>query len=167
MPAILKHWVGESYWPWPNDHIGETQNRGPSVRVNPKSIPDLEPPYPVVFSHPKGTFTLNGMELEDLWLECVNEEHLHPDSPITDYIETGLPKLLFISMLEGLYKNDRKEYKRLVKKYGIKWHPAVTHYSYITNTQVVIGDDGVGLDLVEELKMTGHVVEPVKVMEVK
>ena len=165
MSSFLKHWVGETYWPWPNDHIRETQNRGPSVRINPKSLPDATPPYEIVFSHPKGTFTANS--LGDLWMECVNEEHIHNEAAWIDYVENGLPKLLFISVLERLFKNDLSEYKRLVRKHKIKWKPAATHYSYITGTQVVIGDDGKGLDLVEELAMQGHVVEPVKVVRIE
>jgi len=170
MPSILKHWVGESFWPWPNDHIRETRKVGPSIRINPQSVPDLTPPYPVVFSHPKGTFqtTKDFFSLEDLFTECSNEGHLHPDLVHENCIDFDLhlPKLLFITTLEGLYKNDRTEWHRLVKKYGLSFAPAVTHYSYITVTQVVIGDGEEGWDMVEQLKMAGHDVEPVKVVPI-
>ena len=167
MKAILKH-VGEVYWPWPQDHIAEMQDRGPSIRIAPDSIPDLEPPYPVMFIHPRGTFhvSMDIIDIIDLWNELGMERHIPTDADIEEYINFGLPTLAFIAVFRFLDGNDQVEYKRLVEKYGVEFGPAVTHYSYITGAQVVIGDQGEGLDLVDLLEGQGVVVEPVKIIRV-
>lgn len=168
MKAILK-FIGETYWPWPQDHIKETRERGPSIRISPDSIPDIEKPYPVFFVHPRGTFTINanGMDIEDLFIEFLLEDRLSPITDRNDYIHDGLPTLAFISVFRNLDNWDQDEFNRLVDKYQIKFHYAITHYSYITGNQVVIGDDGIGLDLVGLMERKGIKVEPVKVHRIE
>ena len=163
MKGILKH-VGEKYWSWPRQHIRETMHRGPSVRIG--QVPDLETPYPIGFIHPKGTFTVNGMSLSDLWQEFANEGHLLQDAPVEDYIQDGLPTLAFIDEFEILERLNPTEFKRIVDKYGIEFHPALTHYSYITGVQVVVGKDGEHMDKVQALKAKGVDVEPVIVIPI-
>jgi hypothetical protein len=163
MKAILK-FVGEKYWPWPQDHIKETRERGPSIRIAPNAIPDIETPYPVLFVHPRGTFHVETMEMESLLDEFYNEGHVPPDEAREVYIQEGLPTLAFIAEFRGL---EPPEFKRIVEKYGVVFAPAVTHYSYITGTQVVIGDNGEGEEIVNELTAKGVDVEPVRVVRVE
>jgi len=162
MQGILKH-VGGKYWPWPDDHIRETRSRGPSIRIAPDSVPDLARPYPVVFVHPRGTFHVTKGTINDLFDECKNEGHVAQDTDLTDYVEMGLSKLAFIQVFASLDENDKKEFKRLVKKYGIEFAPAVTHYSWITSTQVVVSGNE-GWETVEALRRMGHEAEPVEVI---
>lgn len=162
MKGILKY-VGKEHWPWPRQHIRETAQRGPSIRAS--QVPDLDTPYPVGFIHPRGTFTVKGMALEDLWQELANEGHLpYMDRPIEDFIQDGLPTLLFIDTLEGLERIDPDDFTRIVDKYGIEFRPALTHYSYITGVQVVVGKDGEHMDKVQALRAKGIDVEPVIVI---
>lgn len=157
--GILK-WVGQEYWPWPLDHIKETRDRGPSIRISPKAVPNLDTPYPVAFVHPRGTFVLKG-RLRDLLLELRNEGHILQQNEDSDYIKDGLPSLAFVHRLSQL---PQKEFIRIVDKYHIEFKPAVTHYSYITGAQVVIGDEGEGLETLAELQAAGLEVEGVKVV---
>ena len=168
MKGILK-FIGETYWPWPQDHIAETRERGPSIRIAIDSIPELETPYPILFVHPRGTFqvTAEGVDLEDLLTEMFLEDHLSPNADRDDYTQEELPTLAFVSLFRHLDKWDKPEFKRLVEKYGLEFGPAVTHYSYITGTQVVIGDDGTGLEELDELERRGIEVEPVRVVRVE
>lgn len=166
MKAILK-FVGETYWPWPQDHIEETRRRGPSIRIAPVWFPDIETPYPVLFVHPKGTFTVGEMDIEDLLSELFLEDHLSPNADRDDYIQGGLPTLAFIGVFRYLDKWDKKEFARITDKYQIEFHYAVTHYSYITGNQVVVGDNGEGLDIVDMMAGKGIEVEPVKVIRVE
>ena len=164
MKGILKY-VGKEHWPWPRQHISETMHRGPSIRAS--QVPDLDTPYPVGFIHPRGTFTVKGMALEDLWQELANEGHLlYPDSPAEDYIQDGLPTLLLIDEMEALEQLKPDEFERIVDKYGIEFHPALTHYSYITGVQVVVGKDGEHMDKVRALRAKGIDVEPVIVIPI-
>ena len=160
MKGILKY-VGKEHWPWPRQHIHETAERGPSVRIG--QVPDLETPYPIGFIHPRGTFTVKGMALEDLWQELANKGYLM-DRPIEDFIQGSLPTLLFIDALEGLERIDPGDFARIVDKYGIEFHPALTHYSYITRVQVVVGQNGEHMDKVQALRAKGIDVEPVIVI---
>jgi hypothetical protein len=165
MKGILKY-VGKEHWPWPRQHIRETAQRGPSIRAS--QVPDLDTPYPVGFIHPRGTFTVKGMALEDLWQELANEGHLpYMDRPIEDFIQDGLPTLLFIDTLEGLERIDPDDFTRIVDKYGIEFRPALTHYSYITGVQVVVGKDGEHMDKVQALRAKGIDAEPVIVIPVE
>jgi len=164
MRGILKH-VGGKYWPWPSDHIRETCDRGPSIRIAPDSVPDLVHPYPVVFVHPRGTFHVMKETIEDLFDECKNEGHIPQVEDLTEYVEMGLPKLSFIQVFASLDRNDKKEFRRLVKKYGIEFVPAVTHYSWITGNQAVVSDGGEGWETVETLERMGHEVEPVMIVK--
>lgn len=165
MKGILKY-VGKEHWPWPRQHISETAQRGPSIRAS--QVPDLDTPYPVGFIHPRGTFTVKGMALEDLWQELANEGHLpYMDRPIEDFIQDGLPTLLFIDTLEGLERIDPDDFTRIVDKYGIEFRPALTHYSYITGVQVVVGKDGEHMDKVQALRAKGIDAEPVIVIPVE
>lgn len=165
MKGILKY-VGKEHWPWPRQHIRETMHRGPSIRAS--QVPDLDTPYPVGFIHPRGTFTVKGMALEDLWQELANEGHLpYMDRPIEDFIQDGLPTLLFIDTLEGLERIDPDDFTRIVDKYGIEFRPALTHYSYITGVQVVVGKDGEHMDKVQALRAKGIDAEPVIVIPVE
>lgn len=162
MKAIIK-FVGKEYWPWPQDHIREVREQGPSIRIAPDSIPPMPAPYPVVFAHPRGTFTVdNGMTIEDLFVEFGLEGHIPPNSQPEDYVEDGLPKLSLIDVFRQL--DGTPEYDRIVDKYQVEFHYALTHYSYITSTVVVIGDNGEGLDLVEMIEGMGHEVEPIRVI---
>ena len=164
MRAILK-FVGKEYWPWPQDHIKETRERGPSIRIAPMSVPDLETPYPVIFVHPRGTFFCTKFQLTDLYAECVNEGHT--DKPEDEMIQMGVPTLAFIEVFADLDRKDKVECDRLVEKYGVEFLPAVTHYSYITGLQVVMGDDGEGVDTLDSLRRLGHNPEPVEVVRVE
>lgn len=165
MKGILKY-VGKEHWPWPRQHIHETAERGPSVRIG--QVPDLEAPYPIGFIHPRGTLTTQGMTLLDLWQELANEGHLpYMDKPVEDFIQDGLPTLLFIDVLEGLERIDPKEFARVVDKYQIEFRPALTHYSYITGVQVVVGKDGEHMDKVQALRARGIDVEPVIVIPIE
>ena len=168
MKAILK-FVGGKHWPWPQDHVTETRLRGPSVRVAPDSVPDLFAPYPVLFVHPRGTLSVTrmGVFLDDLFTELVMEGHVSPCAARDRFILDGLPTLELVGVFRGLDMFKKEEFVRLVEKYGIEFKPAVTHYSYITGTQVVIGDDGEGLDRVKELADRGIVAEPVRVVRVE
>ena len=170
MKAILK-FIGEVYWPWPSDHIKETRERGPSVKIPPSAIPQLETPYPIIFVHPKGTFTVgNDMDIHDLVDELDRENHLLPnESAGNGYIdnESQLPTHKLIERLAQLDRYNRKEFDRLVDKYAILFDFAITHYSWVTGTQIVIGDDGTGLDLFKELTLQGLDVEPVKVVVIE
>jgi len=163
MQGLLK-FVGAEFWPWPHDHVKETRERGPSVRIAPDSVPDLDTPYPIVFVHPRGTFSVTTPDftLADLWVECVNEGHL--DDDLEDCVVDGLPTLLFIRALSLLPKEEKD---RLNGKYGIKFAPAATHYSYVTGVQVVMGDGGEGEDVLSTLQARGVDVEPVKVVRVE
>ena len=165
MKGILKY-VGKEHWPWPRQHISETMHRGPSIRAS--QVPDLDTPYPVGFIHPRGTFTVKGMALEDLWQELANEGYLpYMDKPVEDFVQDGLPTLLFIDALEGLERIDPGDFARIVDKYGIEFHPALTHYSYITGVQVVVGKDGEHMDKVQALKAKGIDAEPVIVIPIE
>lgn len=163
MRAVLK-FVGKEYWPWPQDHIKETRERGPSIRIAPMSVPDMEVPYPVLFVHPRGTFIVTHFGLKDLCTECVAEGHT--DKAEDELIQMGVPTLAFIEVFADLDRKDKVELDRLVEKYGIEFLPAVTHYSYITGLQVVMGDEGEGLDTLDTLRKLGHDPEPVKVVRV-
>ena len=163
MRAILK-FAGREWWAWPGDHIKETRERGPSIRIAPMSVPDMEVPYPVIFVHPRGTFFCTKFQLSDLYAECVNEGHA--DKPEDEMIQMGVPTLAFIEVLAELDRKDKVEFDRLVDKYGIEFAPAVTHYSYITGLQVVMGDEGEGVDTLDTLRRLGHNPEPVKVVRV-
>jgi hypothetical protein len=164
MRAILK-FVGKEYWPWPGDHIKETRERGPSIRIAELSVPDMEVPYPVLFVHPRGTFIVTHFGLTDLYNECLNKGHT--DKPEDEMIQGGVPTLAFIEVFADLDRKDKVEFDRLVDKYGIEFLPAVTHYSYITGLQVVMGDDGEGVDTLDSLRRLGHNPEPVKVVRVE
>lgn len=164
MRAILK-FVGKEYWPWPQDHIRETRDRGPSIRIAPLSVPpNMETPYPVLFVHPRGTFIVTRFGLKDLCTECVAEGHA--DRSEDELIQMGIPTLAFIEVFADLDRKDKVEFDRLVEKYGIEFLPAVTHYSYITGLQVVMGDEGEGVDTLDTLRRLGHNPEPVKVVRV-
>ena len=164
MRAILKFVGYKEYWPWPGDHIRETRERGPSIRIAPMSVPDLEVPYPVIFVHPRGTFSCTKFQITDLYAECVNEGHT--DKPEDEMIQT-VPTLAFIEVFAELDRKDKGEFSRIVDKYGIEFAPAVTHYSYITGLQVVMGDEGEGLETLDMLHKLGHNPEPVKVVRVE
>ncbi len=168
--SLLK-FVGEKFWTWPQQHISETRLRGPSVRIAPNAIPNaIKFPTEILFVHPRGTFsvTADGIGIGDLYDELLREGHMGVEGKtnVEDYIVYGLPTLLFIEVFQILDLRDKKEFQRLVDKYGVKFAPAITHYSYITHTQVVIGNNDEGMDSVVELQTRGIEVEPVKVVRV-
>lgn len=162
MQGILK-FVGGKFWSWPQDHISEIRRMGVSVRIAPNSIPDLQHPYPIFFAHPRGTFVLKG-KLVDLFDEMQREGHIPADHQFEGYVEESLPKLAFIGIFRSLEKFEPDEFARIVEKYDIKFRYALTHYSYVTGNQVVIGANGEGFDVVEQIEGAGLPVEPVRVV---
>src|SRR5690606_27544747 len=147
MRAFLKCWVSGEYWRWPDEHIKETRERGPSVRISPDSVPaDAVYPMPIIFCHPRGTMTAQ-VPLFDVVSDLIKLGHIqatgfNPNGDWKDmdtYIDedTGLPKLALIDVFANLDRYERETFTRLVDKYGILFLPAATHYSYITHVEVV------------------------------
>ena len=95
------------------------------------------------------------------------EGHISPCAALDRFILDGLPTLEFVGIFRDLDMFKKAEFTRLVDKYKVAFGPAVTHYSYITGAQVVIGDGGEGLDILAELEAQGVDIEPVRVVRVE
>lgn len=177
--GIIDHVGQTSGYPWPHNFADECKSVGPSRRVSALSIPDLVPPYRIVFTHPRaGLRVASHLSLTDLWFGLVREGFAEGDCP--RYREGNIEMLLadscagtrfeevsYVSQMEPFWRAleraaKAREHKYLAKEFGLEYYEAAFGFSWITGAIWVCPEDRDETDMPEILRQKG--IEPVRVV---
>ncbi len=148
-------WVGQKFYPWPEDFLTELRKRGLSKRVAQTNIPPVEPGDRLALIHPRACVIGDTLALA--------KELVEMDCPLPlDKLasENGQSYLALVNMLAAFSGEERKT---LVKKHGCAFQPGVFCFVYLTGVQYIAKEGET--ELPEDLR--GRGIEIVRVEYVK